>query len=102
MNRLELREQLAGMDLDQRLEEQESRRRMLELLDSGLDCFSRSCFACSCHAATRASICGFAKSDHVGGRSSMGFQTYDSWLILFSLNDCISTGAVALARSFSD
>jgi 8-oxo-dGTP pyrophosphatase MutT (NUDIX family) len=44
MNRLEFREQLAGMDLDQRPGEQESRRRMLELLDSGLDCFSRSCF----------------------------------------------------------
>jgi 8-oxo-dGTP pyrophosphatase MutT (NUDIX family) len=44
MNRHEFHGQLVGLDLSQRLEERDARERMLELLASGRDCFSRSCF----------------------------------------------------------
>lgn len=44
MDRHELHGQLVGLDLSQRAQEQDARERMVELLVSGQDCFSRSCF----------------------------------------------------------
>ncbi len=44
MNRHEFHGHLVGLDLSQRVEEHEIRGRMVELLLSGKDCFSRSCF----------------------------------------------------------
>ena len=38
------REQLLNLDLTERSEEEEARRAMVELLGTGLDCFSRECF----------------------------------------------------------
>lgn len=44
MNRIELREQLAALDLSGRPDEEPHRLRMLALLDSTPDCFHRSSF----------------------------------------------------------
>jgi len=44
MTREELRKSLLSLDLSNRQEEQPHRQRMLELLDSGVDCFRRDAF----------------------------------------------------------
>ncbi len=44
MSRLDLRQQLAALDLAASAEEATDRDRMLALLDSAPDCFQRSCF----------------------------------------------------------
>ncbi len=44
MSRIGFREQLVALDLTQRADEQQSRDRMLELLDTRADCFLRSAF----------------------------------------------------------
>lgn len=44
MNRLQLRELLAGLDLAQSPDEESHRQRMLELLDTSPDCFHRTAF----------------------------------------------------------
>ncbi|MEI6714429.1 MAG: NUDIX hydrolase [Verrucomicrobiota bacterium] len=44
MSRTAFREVLAALDLSDRLDEQESRTRMIHLLDTTPNCFHRSCF----------------------------------------------------------
>jgi 8-oxo-dGTP pyrophosphatase MutT (NUDIX family) len=44
MTRAEFRDQLAALDLSDRLSEIEFREKMVQLIDSGADCFERKCF----------------------------------------------------------
>jgi 8-oxo-dGTP pyrophosphatase MutT (NUDIX family) len=44
MNRDEFRAQLVALDLSERADEQQARRKMIALLDSCADCFTRSAF----------------------------------------------------------
>lgn len=44
MTRAEFRDQLAALDLSDRLSEIEFREKMVQLIESGEDCFERNCF----------------------------------------------------------
>ena len=44
MTRAEFRDQLAALDLSERSAEEPFRQKMIELIDSGADCFRRTCF----------------------------------------------------------